>query len=114
MIRLFLALNLAFGAIVAGAGAAAAEARVYRGEYTLSFLGVTVARMDFDNRVDEDSYSVKGRVASAGLGQLFDDTSGTLSASGRFTDEGTRPEMFRADYVSGEKPTMVDIRFAEV
>lgn len=113
MIRLLLALNLAFAAILAGAGAAAAEARTYHGEYTLSFLGLTVARMDFANRVDEDSYSIKGKVASAGLGQLFDDTRGTLSASGRFTDKETRPEMFRADYVSGKKPTMVDIRFAD-
>jgi hypothetical protein len=97
-------------AIVIAASPAAAE--TYRGEYTLSFLGLTVARVNFDSRIDDESYSIEGTVASAGLAQLFDDTRGTLTASGNFSDAATRPEKFRADYVSGGKKGLVDIRFA--
>jgi hypothetical protein len=94
------------------AGPTEAKPALYRGEYSLSFLGFTVARAMFDSRIDERSYTVEGSVASAGLAALFDDTSGKISASGRFSGGTTRPELFRADYLSGKKPTIVDIRFA--
>ena len=106
-------LSHAAAALLALAVAASpAAAETYRGEYTLSFLGLTVARVNFDSRIDDGSYSIEGTVASAGLAQLFDDTRGTLSASGSFSDAATRPEKFRADYVSGGKKGVVDIRFA--
>ena len=69
-------------------------------------------RSNFDSRVDEESYSIKGTVASAGLGALFDDTKGTLSSTGSFSGKARRPDAFRADYVSGKKASMVDIRFS--
>lgn len=113
MVRIPNALIAALAATLFTVGSATAEAPVYRGEYSLSFLGFTVARINFNSRIDNDSYAIKGDVASAGLGRLFDDTRGTLSASGRFSDKATRPDMFRADYVSGKKPTTVDIRFSQ-
>ena len=92
---------------------AAAEPTLYKGEYSLSFLGLTLARANFDSRIDEKSYEINGSVASAGLGAIFDDTRGTLSAVGRFSGSGARPELFRADYVSGKKASVVDIRFSD-
>ncbi len=91
---------------------AVAEPTLYRGEYSLSFLGLTMARANFDSRVDNGSYSIKGSVSSAGLGAIFDDTKGTLSAVGTFSGNVARPELFRADYVSGKKASVVDIRFS--
>ena len=55
----------------------------------------------------------KARCRAPGLAALFDDTSGTFSASGRFSDKATRPTDFRAEYRSGKKPTLVDIRFSQ-
>ena len=91
---------------------AAAQAPLYRGEFTLSFLGFTVARINFDTRIDRDGYSIEGDVSSAGLGAFFYDTRGTLVASGRFED-GVEAERFRADYRYNDKPTLVDIQFED-
>jgi len=91
---------------------AAAEEPLYRGEFTLSFLGLTVARMSFDSRVGENSYSIKGEVSSAGLGALFYDTRGTLTADGRFVGDRVEADGFRAEYRYDGKPTLVDIRFS--
>lgn len=95
----------------AAPGLAAAEPKRFRGEYSLSFLGLSVARATFDSRIDSLSYSVEGTVRSAGLARIFDDTRGTLSASGAFAGGDVRPRHFRADYVSGKKRGVVDIRF---
>lgn len=92
---------------------ATAEPTLYRGEYSLSFLGLTMARASFDSRIDSDTYSIRGSVTSAGLGAIFDDTKGTVSADGRFSGSVPRPESFRADYVSGRKASVVDIRFSD-
>ena len=88
------------------------EPAVYRGEYSLTYLGFNVARATFESRIDASSYDVRGSVGAAWLGALFDDTKGTLQATGRFSERGVRPELFRADYVSAKKPSLVDIRFA--
>lgn len=92
-------------------GSAAYLAPVYRGEYTLSFLGLPVGRVDFDSRIDSKGYSIEGRATAAGLGAFFYDTTGKLTASGRFTD-GVQADRFRAEYRYDKKPTLVDIRFA--
>lgn len=99
-------------AILLAAAPASAEPRLYRGDYSLSYLGLTVARTSFESRVDENSYSIKGSVSSAGLAAIFDDTKGTLSATGTFSGERTLPGRFRADYTSGKKATVVDILFS--
>ena len=64
-------------AVSLGTPTIAAEPTLYRGEYSLSFLGLTLARANFDSRIDEKSYEIEGSVASAGLGAIFDDTKGT-------------------------------------
>ena len=93
-------------------GSAAYKAAVYRGEYAISFLGLPVGRMNFESRVDRESYSIEGEASAAGLGIFFYDTTGKLTASGRFTD-GVQADRFRAEYRYDEKPTLVDIRFSD-
>ncbi|WP_378948222.1 DUF3108 domain-containing protein [Mesorhizobium sp. ANAO-SY3R2] len=102
---------LAFTLAVLPAPAPAAEG-TFRADYSLSFLGIPVATATFDSSYDGQSYSVNGKVASAGLAAFFDDTKGTISSRGSFADGRTRPEAFRADYVSGKKASLVDVRFS--
>ena len=108
----FRALPCVVAVSLAATGIAVAEPTLYRGEFSLSFLGFTVARANFDSRIDEKSYAIEGSVSSAGLGAIFDDTRGKVSAAGRFSGGAIRPETFRADYVSGKKASIVDIRFS--
>jgi hypothetical protein len=70
-----------------------------------------VARVDVDSQIDRESYRIKGKVSSAGLGAFFYDTRGTLTATGSFKD-GVQAEAFRANYRYDDKPTTVDISFS--
>ncbi|WP_315926439.1 DUF3108 domain-containing protein [Mesorhizobium sp. SP-1A] len=92
--------------------AAAAGGEAFKGEYTVSFLGLTVARASFSSRYQGDGYSINGSVAAAGLARLFDDTEGSLTASGALSADRLVPRAFRADYKSGKKASLVDIRFS--
>ena len=94
------------------AAAPAATAQSFKGEYTVSFLGLSVARAKFNSHYEGDSYSIDGTVSAAGLATLFDDTSGTISSKGKILGQQMQPQAFRADYKSGKKASMVDIRFA--
>jgi hypothetical protein len=91
-------------------GSAAYSAPLYRGEYTLSFIGLPVGRVTFDSRIDSESYSIEGEASASGLGAIFYDTTGKLTASGRFKG-GVQADRFRAEYRYDKKPTLVDIRF---
>ena len=100
-------------ALAAASTASAAGPETFKGEYTVSYLGLTIARSSFSSRYDGDSYTIDGSVSSAGLAALFDDTKGTLRATGRLVDGGKmQPQSFRADYTYGKKASMVDIRFS--
>ncbi len=92
--------------------ATAAHAGTFHGEYTVSYLGLTVVRASFASQYDGDTYRIDGRVAAAGLARLFDDTTGTMQAVGKVTQKRVVPQSFRADYTSGKKASMIDIRFS--
>jgi hypothetical protein len=109
MFRTLAAAALVLAAVVPGS--AAYRAPLYRGEYTLSFLGFPVGRVNFDSHVDAEGYSIEGEASASGLGAIFYDTTGKLTASGRFTD-GVQADRFRAEYRYDKKPTLVEIRFA--
>lgn len=91
---------------------ARADTPSYRGEFTISYLGLPVASIEFDSRVDGDRYVVDGKVASAGLGAFFYDTRGTLAAAGRIADV-IQSDSFRAHYRYDDKPTLVEIGFKD-
>ncbi|HEY4192399.1 MAG TPA: DUF3108 domain-containing protein [Mesorhizobium sp.] len=91
----------------------AAGPRAFRGDYTVSFLGLSVARATFESRYENDAYSIHGTVSSAGLAQLFDDTKGTITTSGRVLADRIEPAAFRADYTSGKKVSLIDIGFKD-
>ncbi|UCI10113.1 DUF3108 domain-containing protein [Mesorhizobium sp. B1-1-8] len=93
-------------------GFAAASPQSFKGEYTVSFLGLSVARASFSSRYEGDSYTINGTVSAAGLARIFDDTKGTISSKGTIVGAQMRPQVFRADYTSGKKASVVDIRFA--
>ncbi|TIO64774.1 MAG: DUF3108 domain-containing protein, partial [Mesorhizobium sp.] len=51
---------------------AAASPQSFKGEYTVSFLGLSVARATFSSRYDGDTYAINGTVSAAGIAKLFD------------------------------------------
>lgn len=106
--RAFLCLFLALSWLAVPAGA---DTPLYRGEFALTYLGLTIATIEFDSRVDGDRYTIDGKVASAGLGAFFYDTRGTLTATGRVTNRRVQSDSFRARYRYNDKPTLVELGF---
>ncbi|MER8496953.1 DUF3108 domain-containing protein [Mesorhizobium sp. M1312] len=90
----------------------AATPQSFKGEYTVSILGLSVAKATFSSSYEGDTYSIDGSVSSAGLATIFDDTRGTISSKGKISGKQLQPQAFRADYKSGDKASMIDIRFA--
>ncbi|WP_394887274.1 DUF3108 domain-containing protein [Mesorhizobium sp. AaZ16] len=83
----------------------------FTGDYSVTFLGIPVARSTFNSTFEGNSFSVKGVLSAAGLAQIFDDTQGSVSAAGRFAGNRTQPTAFRVDYTEGKKSKMTSIRF---
>ncbi|RUZ13794.1 DUF3108 domain-containing protein, partial [Mesorhizobium sp. M7A.F.Ca.CA.001.09.1.1] len=105
----------AFAAMLAAAlpsAASAASPQSFKGEYTVSFLGLSIAKSTFSSRYENGAYAIEGSVSAAGLAKLFDDTRGTISSKGTIAGKRMVPQAFRADYTSGKKASVVDIRFA--
>ena len=83
MLRLSHAL-VAVLAIALPSAASAASPQSFKGEYTVSFLGLSIARSTFSSHYENGAYAIDGTVTSAGLAKLFDDTRGTISSKGTF------------------------------
>lgn len=81
------------------------------GEYTVTFLGLTVGRANFVSTIDGDSYFVSGTVRSAGVGALVDSVNGASEVSGSFVGDTTRSKKFWTEYKSGKKNQLTTIAF---
>ena len=92
--------------------ASAAEPRAFRTDYSVTLLGLPVAKASFDSSFEGERFRISGSLASSGLARIFDDTRGTTSVEGRIRGEAVLPVSFDADYVSGRKKSSTAIRFS--
>ena len=111
---LTMALGLAGGlaGVAATTPAVAAETRAFRADYSVTLLGLPVARARFDSTFEGDRFSIQGSVSSSGVARIFDDTKGTTRVEGAIRNGAVQPRAFNADYVSGRKKGTTAIRFA--
>ncbi len=107
-------LKLSFAAVLLTPLLAAvpAQAETFRSAYTVSYLGIPVARSNFTSSFSGDRFTVEGELSSAGLGQIFDSTKGRIKVSGNLASERARADSYRIDYTSGKKKKHTEIRFA--
>lgn len=110
MKRLFAAISFALAALTAGPAAAGTHA--FRADYTVTLLGLPVARASFDSIFERGRFRIDGSLSSSGIARLFDDTKGTTSVEGVIRGADVRPGAFSANYVSGRKKGVTEIRFA--
>lgn len=93
-----------------------AQATQYQADYTVSYLGLPVAKSSFQSQINGDKYSVKGTLRSAGLVRTFEKTSGTTSIQGTLNAKGAVPSAYNMAYKSGKKAksTRIDFRGGNV
>jgi hypothetical protein len=107
------AVRAALATVLAAASSAPAHAELetFKGEYTVYYLGLPIARSSFDSQVGSDAFSVKGIVSSAGIATIFDSTKGTATATGVFKDGVTQPSTFKMNYTEGKRKQMTTLGF---
>ncbi|MCE7030789.1 DUF3108 domain-containing protein [Jiella avicenniae] len=109
--RIAISLAVLCGVVLTPATAPAAADRVVTTEYGMALIGLIIGKATFDTKIDGNSFSVKGRMSSAGLGQLVSKTGGTSQVSGRVTSRGFAPERYGLDYTSDGKRWSSDVSF---
>ncbi|HEV7254235.1 MAG TPA: DUF3108 domain-containing protein [Mesorhizobium sp.] len=96
---------------IAAAGVLPAKAEEFRSAYTVSFMGLPVARSEFATVVEPDRFSIEGKLRASGLAKLFDETEGTVMVTGSVSEAGAVAENYRVDYTNGEKKKRTTISF---
>ena len=95
-----------------GAGAAAAETRSFKSEFSISLYGLPLARTSFTTTVSGKKFKITGAVKSAGVGAIFDDTKGNIAVDGQVGGNGVRPGAYALTYVSGKRNKSTNIGFS--
>ncbi len=93
--------------------AAAAEVQRFRVDYSVSILGLSIARSSFESRIGSREFAVSGSLSSSGIARIFDSTRGTADISGRFNDEGAQADSYLLNYTSGNKRKRTEVAFSK-
>ena len=94
------------------APAANSAEQSYRANYTVTLLGLPVAKARFDSTFTARDFRIEGSLSSAGIARIFDKTTGTTKVEGRIGKEGAQPRTFSSAYKSGKKSSRTTIRYA--
>lgn len=91
----------------------AANAAQYKSEYSLSILGFSVGKSQFNTTIEKDSYSINGTLNAAGFAKLFTSTTGTLAASGSVSANKLTARSFDVQYKEGKKAKRTTMSFKQ-
>ncbi len=111
-LRPTLGLAAAFALLAPSTVTARTEVQSFRGDYAVTYLGLTVARSSMTSTLKDNTYSIEGSVSTAGLGKIFDDTNATISVNGRIGDRVV-PVRAHTDYRHNKKQKKLTISFAK-
>ncbi len=92
--------------------AAAAQQQSFSADYSVTLLGLPIAKARFDSTFTADSFTIDGSLTSSGIARIFDKTTGTTRVEGSIGRDGAFPRTFRSHYDSGRKKSRTTIRFA--
>ena len=95
-----------------GSAAPAPAEQSFRADYSVTLLGLPVARARFDSTFTQRDFRVEGSLSSAGIARIFDKTSGTTKVEGRIGRDGVQPRSFSSAYKSGKKQSRTSIRYS--
>src|SRR5690606_7850754 len=94
------------------APAAASQQQSFSADYSVTLLGLPIAKARFDSTFTTDSFTIDGSLTSSGIARIFDKTTGTTRVEGSIGRDGAFPRTFRSHYDSGRKKSRTTIRFA--
>lgn len=97
--------------MLAGSALAARADEVYKAEYNISILGLTIASASTQTQVKGDSYELNGTFKTSGLARVFDSTKGTTRVTGTSANGKVVPSFFDLAYRHGKKDKRTTLNF---
>jgi len=93
-------------------GATSARAESFRVDYSVSILGLNIARSSFNSSIKGNAFQINGELASSGIARIFDSTKGTASVSGSMGTHTASADNYLVNYSSGKKQKKTEIAFS--
>ena len=112
-LRIGVSALLAFAAATFSTGYAEADDVVHQTDYSISLAGLPIARASFQTELKADRYTISGTMNSAGLADIFAQTSGRTSVSGVIGRDRLSASEYSVRYQSGKKGRAIDVRFRD-
>ncbi len=104
---------LALVALVFPTMAGALEApKKYRTEYSISVLGLRIAKSNFISTLSASDFTIEGEISSSGIARLFDRTKARTLVSGKLGGESSLPQSYALNYTSGGKAKKTLLAFS--
>ncbi len=102
---------LALATATFSTGTAYAVEVTHNTDYSISLAGLPIARASFHTELNADRYTISGTMNSAGLADIFAQTSGETSVSGVVGRDRLSASEYRVRYQTGKKGRAIDVRF---
>lgn len=102
---------LGFATATLSTGMAEAVDVVHNTDYSISLAGLPIAKASFHTELDADRYTISGTMNSAGLADIFAQTSGRTSVSGVVGRDRLSASEYSVRYQSGKKGRAIDVQF---
>jgi len=91
--------------------ASAQERQSFRVDYSVSILGLNIARSTFTSTIGPNDFQLKGTLASSGIAKIFDSTQGTMDVKGAL-GPGVQADVYLLNYTSGDKKKSTSVSFS--
>ncbi len=82
---------------------AIADGKSDRTEYSVSLLGLPIASLAFQTKLDGRSYQISGSLKTSFIAEILEPTRGTITSKGRVTGDRLEANAFEVKYTSGDK-----------
>lgn len=104
---------LAFATATFSTGTVYAVEVTHNTDYSISLAGLPIARASFHTQLKANRYTISGTMNSAGLADIFAQTSGETSVSGVVGRDRLSASEYRVRYQSGKKGRAIDVQFRD-
>lgn len=80
-------------------------------DYSIALSGIPLARASFNTLMSDKTYSISGKLSSAGLADILSHTQGSTTVSGVVGRNKLQATHYSVKYQSGKKGRSIDVRY---
>ncbi|MDW5314935.1 DUF3108 domain-containing protein [Rhizobium sp. PL01] len=112
-LRIGVSAVLAFATATFSTGTAYAVDVTHNTDYSISLAGLPIAKASFHTALNDKRYTISGTMNSAGLVDIFAQTSGETSVSGVIGRDKLSASEYQVRYQTGKKRRAIDVQFRD-